>query len=178
MKYLAIFAVFLLVLAGCGGQTADNKGVKQAAEPAQQAIEKETKDTGITEQETRETQPETTTPTQTQTEAVQQNTAKTAEPEEVVIEMTATGPSIQDWSFTPSTVTVKEGQKVKLLITVPEGDTTHGFALPAFGINKRLSPGTTTTVEFVADKKGNHNFFCSVPCGLGHSGMRGQLVVE
>jgi len=80
------------------------------------------------------------------------------------------------WDFTPSTITVKEGDKVKL--NIKDIDVTHGFTLFEFGVSERLTPGKTTTVEFTADKKGEYTFFCSVPCGKGHGGMNGKLVVE
>ena len=80
------------------------------------------------------------------------------------------------WSFNPSTITVSEGDLVKLTIT--SIDVTHGFSISAFGVNERLSSGNTIMVEFVADKKGTFSFFCNVVCGSGHSGMRGTLIVE
>src|SRR3989338_14349 len=43
------------------------------------------------------------------------------------------------WAFEPSTITVKEGDKVKLNIKSIEG--THGFAISEFGINENLRPG-------------------------------------
>jgi len=82
----------------------------------------------------------------------------------------------RQWDFVPSRITVKEGDKVKLNIRTV--DVTHGFTLFEFGVSERLTPGTTTTVEFTADKKGDYTFFCSVPCGRGHSAMKGKLVVE
>ena len=80
------------------------------------------------------------------------------------------------WEFTPSTITVNKGDTVKLKIT--SVDVTHGFTLPDFGINEVLGPGKDVHVEFVADKTGTFSFWCSVPCGSGHSGMRGQLIVK
>ena len=80
------------------------------------------------------------------------------------------------WTFTPNTITVNEGDLVKLTIT--SIDVTHGFSLSAFGVNERLSSGNTVSVEFTADKKGTFSFFCNVSCGTGHSGMRGTLIVE
>lgn len=88
-----------------------------------------------------------------------------------VFEMTA-----KQWEFTPSTITVNQGDAVELHIT--SIDVTHGFALPDFEINERLEPGEDVHVEFVADKQGTFTFFCSVPCGSGHGGMSGQLIVE
>lgn len=80
------------------------------------------------------------------------------------------------FEFVPNTITVSQGDRVKLTIT--STDVTHGFNLPAFGINERLEPNKKVEVEFVADKTGTFTFTCSVPCGSGHGRMSGQLVVE
>jgi nitrosocyanin len=90
---------------------------------------------------------------------------------EVVVEMTA-----KQWEFNPNTVTVKKGDRVKLVIT--SQDVTHGFSLPDFGVSSvLLEPGQATNVEFTADKTGDFTFRCSNFCGTGHSGMTGKLVV-
>lgn len=80
------------------------------------------------------------------------------------------------WDFSPSTITVNEGDTV--ILNVESIDVEHGFALLDFGINEQLSPGETVRIEFVADKKGTFSFFCNVYCGSGHSGMKGILVVN
>ena len=82
----------------------------------------------------------------------------------------------RQFEYIPGTITVHQGDHVKLLIT--SEDVTHGFILTAFHINEQLPPGKTVEVNFVADKKGIFDFFCSIPCGSGHGGMRGKLVVE
>ncbi len=87
------------------------------------------------------------------------------------IEVTA-----KQWEFTPNPIKVKFGERVRLKIK--SIDVTHGFALPDFGINEVLNPEQEVVVEFVANKRGTFDFFCSVQCGQGHAGMRGQLVVE
>jgi len=81
----------------------------------------------------------------------------------------------KNWNFEPSTITVKKGDTVKLHIKSVDVD--HGFTLSDFGVSKTLKPGETVTVEFIADKAGNHSFFCSVFCGAGHKEMRGTLIV-
>lgn len=101
-----------------------------------------------------------TTPTQT---------APTGEVKEFT--MTA-----KNWEFSPSTITVNKGDTVKLHIK--SIDVTHGFGLPDFGINENLAPGKTVDVEFVADKAGTFTFVCTVYCGSGHGGMKGQLIVK
>lgn len=80
------------------------------------------------------------------------------------------------WSFSPSTITVNQGDTVKLKIT--SIDVTHGFSLPTFGVNANLNPGQETVVEFTADKKGTFGFRCFVVCGSGHGGMSGRIVVR
>jgi len=82
----------------------------------------------------------------------------------------------RQWSFEPSTITVKKDDKVRL--NIKNEDVTHGFALFEFDVNERLAPGKTTTIEFTADKTGEYVFFCSVPCGKGHKDMKGKLIVE
>jgi len=87
------------------------------------------------------------------------------------IQMTA-----RKYQFEPATVTVKQGTRVKLVITAVDHD--HGFKLEAYGIDQKLPKGIATPVEFTADKVGTFSFNCSTFCGLGHSRMKGELVVE
>lgn len=97
--------------------------------------------------------------------------APDAQPQAKQFTMTA-----RQWEFDPEVIRVNKGDTVRLL--VKSIDVAHGFALPDFGVNERLSPGQTVEVEFVADKAGTFTFFCSVQCGAGHSSMNGQLIVE
>ena len=80
------------------------------------------------------------------------------------------------FEFTPSTITVKKGDHVKLKITAL--DFSHGFALPDFGVAKQLEQGKETVVEFTASRAGTFTFFCNIFCGAGHTDMKGQLIVE
>ncbi len=80
------------------------------------------------------------------------------------------------YEFSPSSIHVKKGEHVKLLITAVDHD--HGFKLPAFDIQEDLKEGETTTIEFTADKAGTFRFACSHVCGFGHRGMKAELVVE
>ena len=80
------------------------------------------------------------------------------------------------YEFNPAVITVKQGQQVKLVITATDRD--HGFKLAAYNIEQKLKKGVATPVEFTADKAGTFPFECSEFCGLGHSRMKGKLVVE
>ncbi len=78
--------------------------------------------------------------------------------------------------FFPQTVTVLRSDGIKLVLNNTD-EMPHGFAIDAYGINKVVRAGETITIEFVADKAGVFDFYCSVPCGPGHSQMTGQLIV-
>ena len=80
------------------------------------------------------------------------------------------------YEYDPATITVKQGEHVKLIITAIDHD--HGFKIDALHIDQLLKKGESTTVEFTADAAGTFPFQCSHFCGLGHKGMKGELVVE
>jgi len=82
----------------------------------------------------------------------------------------------KQWEFNPSRIEVNKGEVIRLNIT--SMDVTHGFAIPAFGVDVRLDPGKSVIVEFVASKTGDFPFFCTIFCGEGHSDMIGTLVVR
>lgn len=82
----------------------------------------------------------------------------------------------QKFAFDPSTIEVNEGDEV--VLNISSVDVTHGFSLSDFSVSEALTPGKTTTVRFVADKKGTFSFVCSVICGEGHGTMKGTLIVK
>jgi cytochrome c oxidase subunit 2 len=105
-----------------------------------------------------------------------------------VIEVTA-----KKYEYSPATIHVKSGAKIQLKITATDHD--HGFSIATApdgaGSNGsvglaftspqvcwQLKQGETTTIEFVAQTPGTYSFKCCHVCGLGHRGMKGQLVVD
>jgi cytochrome c oxidase subunit 2 len=96
----------------------------------------------------------------------------TTPPEDVVVfNITA-----KNFFWNPPTIRVQQGDKVRLHLT--SADIFHGFAIKEYDIDVPVQAGETETVEFVASKKGNFTFYCSVYCGSGHGRMKGVLVVE
>ena len=82
----------------------------------------------------------------------------------------------KNFSFTPSMITVKKGDRVK--ITFENSSGFHDFVVDGYGVaTKQTQSPTTEVIEFTADKAGSFEYYCSV--GTHRSmGMKGTLVVE
>jgi plastocyanin len=105
-----------------------------------------------------------------------------------VIEITA-----KKYEYSKSPIHVKIGTKVQLKITATDHD--HGFKIGTVPDDAepnskagliftspqdcwQLKKGETTTIEFLAQTPGTYTFKCCHTCGLGHRGMKGQIVVD
>jgi heme/copper-type cytochrome/quinol oxidase subunit 2 len=109
-------------------------------------------------------------------------------PDVRVIEITA-----KKYEYSASPVHVQVGSKVQLKITaidhdhgfkigsVPDGASSSDKAGLVFASEQecwQLKKGETTMIEFVAQAPGTYSFKCCHTCGLGHKGMKGQIIVE
>ena len=81
----------------------------------------------------------------------------------------------KQYEFLPSVITVKKGEKVRLVIT--SMDVAHGVGSAELNFNVRVPAGETRNVEFTPNKVGEFMFRCSTFCGSGHSSMTGKIVV-
>jgi len=79
------------------------------------------------------------------------------------------------FEFVPDKITVKKGQRTKLVLTSEDVD--HGFAIEEFGVNVKIPAKQTTSVEFTPDRTGRFTIQCTVYCGDDHDNMKGMLVV-
>jgi nitrosocyanin len=78
--------------------------------------------------------------------------------------------------YNPSTIKVKKGDKVKVVIT--SKDMMHNFIIDEYNVKSPITKaGETSTVEFVADKTGTFEYYCGVGQHRAH-GQVGKLVVE
>lgn len=81
-----------------------------------------------------------------------------------------------DFMFSPGIMKVKQGETVRIIFHNFDG--LHDFKIDEYNVaTKFLEEGTTQTVEFIADKPGSFEYYCSV---MSHrkQGMVGKLVVE
>lgn len=100
------------------------------------------------------------------------NATASAMSEGAVKEFTVEG---SPFKFVPNVLTVNQGDTVKIVFKNVGG--MHDFVIDELGIKtKVLQSGDSETVEFIADKKGTYQFYCSV---ANHKamGMTGTLAV-
>ena len=100
-------------------------------------------------------------------------TARTAdgaeEPRAVVV-------TAKRFEFVPSTITLKKGETVKLV--VKSEDVTHGFFLRPLKIDTDLPPGETQQITVTPQAAGTFTAICHHFCGSGHGNMKLTVVVE
>ena len=97
------------------------------------------------------------------------------------------------YEFDPSPVHVKAGAKVQLKIAALDHDHCFKIATHPDGAESSGAPGLvvasaqdcwllkegeTTTVEFIAQTPGTYSFHCCHKCGIGHRGMKAELIVQ
>lgn len=80
------------------------------------------------------------------------------------------------FDFIPSEIRVNEGVTVRLTFENTGGQ--HDWVLDEFdAATKVIRRGQSETIEFVADRAGEYEFYCSVP-GHRARGMWGNFIVE
>jgi cytochrome c oxidase subunit II len=80
------------------------------------------------------------------------------------------------FEFVPSTITLKKGETVKLVVT--SEDVTHGLFLRPLKIDTDLVPGETQQITVTPQSAGTFTAICHHFCGAGHGNMKLTVVVE
>lgn len=80
------------------------------------------------------------------------------------------------FEFVPSTITLKKGETVKLV--VKSEDVTHGIFLRPLKIDTDLTPGETQQIAVTPQATGTFTAICHHFCGAGHGNMKLTVVVE
>ncbi len=77
--------------------------------------------------------------------------------------------------FSLAEMRVKKGDTVRVTVTNTAG--THDFVLDEFGVKKDTPLNEPTVIEFVADKVGTFEYYCS-KYNHRQIGQKGNLIVE
>ncbi len=78
--------------------------------------------------------------------------------------------------FKPNEIRVKKGEKVKIILN--SMDAMHDFVIDEFNVkSEQIKGGSSTQVEFIPNKTGTFEFYCSVGQHR-QNGMKGNLIVE
>ncbi len=95
--------------------------------------------------------------------------------------------TIDHTTYLPSTITVNQGDHVKLLVNTGVGTSRHkhGIAIDEYGINQAIQTedkNSPTVIEFDATKAGTFTIYCGT-CkdgifGNDHPKIEGKLVVR
>ena len=99
----------------------------------------------------------------------QEASSEKIEPTGNVVEVTV---NASNFEFDKKEIKAKAGDTIKLTVVNETG--AHGLSIDEF--NQDVKGGET--VEFVADKKGEFEYYCSLMCGTGHDSMVGKLIVD
>lgn len=82
----------------------------------------------------------------------------------------------RNFSFSVKEIRVKQGDKVKIVLTNKDG--MHDWVIDEFKARTKIvKTGETDTVEFVVNKKGTFEYYCSIGQHR-KNGMKGNLIVE
>jgi plastocyanin len=89
----------------------------------------------------------------------------------------------QQFSFSPSSFSVNQGDVVTINLSVPANDGStvgHGiFMITYIEDGMSVGAGKTGTRTFTATTAGTFGFSCTQPsCGIGHGSMFGQMIVN
>ncbi len=113
----------------------------------------------------------TTTPAEVVTETP--TASSTVSAPGTVQEIRVTG---SNFAFDPKEIRVKEGTRVRLVFINATG--THDWVVDEFSARTKVLQGAgSDTVEFVANKRGTFEYYCSVGTHR-QMGMKGNLIVE
>lgn len=155
MMYTLIAIVILLVIGG--GYYLNNKAMAPTTQQTPSDKQLTTNETPTSEMST------------TVTQTASSPSATTANETDI----TVTG---SNFKLDPAAISVKKGQKVKITFTNTGGE--HNFVLDGYNVKTQvISSGQTRTVEFVADKTGTFQYYCSVGSHRA-LGMQGTLTVQ
>ena len=115
-------------------------------------------------------------PTVADTEVIEVTPTEDSQPTGIMSESKTFTIDASNFKFSIKEIKVKKGDKVKIVLNNKDG--IHDWMIEEFDARtKQIAAGETDTVEFVADKTGTFEYYCSVGQHR-QMGMVGNLIVE
>ena len=98
------------------------------------------------------------------------------EEDESLVEVNEISISLNEFSFTPSSIQIKEGENVRLVVR-NTGQFPHDLVIEGLALNTPLlNPGESAVLDFGVSLTGSYTFYCSVG-DHRERGMEGILQV-
>jgi len=87
------------------------------------------------------------------------------------------------WEITYEGTNVTTNNEIRIPTDRPvyfhvySNDWLHMLHVPSLGLKQQAVVGEYNTIKTVAYEEGNHQFYCTEYCGVGHSQMNGEFIV-
>jgi len=65
-----------------------------------------------------------------------------------------------------------------VIVHLTSKDVIHSFGVPVLRVKQDAVPGMNVPIHFEAKQSGSYEIVCSQLCGVGHSLMKGNIIVE
>lgn len=114
----------------------------------------------------------TTQPQETQVQAESTTNSTDSASGANIKEFTIDG---SNFKFEPDQIKVNKGDTVK--ITFKDNDGTHNLVVDGYNVSTRILSEGTDTIQFIADKAGTFEYYCSIGSHRD-LGMKGTLTVQ
>ncbi|NQU79676.1 cupredoxin domain-containing protein [Candidatus Woesearchaeota archaeon] len=80
------------------------------------------------------------------------------------------------FGYEPDVLKAEYGDKI--MLTVTSSDVNHGIAIPDFGVNQNVPAEESVEIVFIANRRGEFEFFNPVYSGKDWKQMKGKLIVR
>lgn len=171
MKSVIAILIAIVILGGGYYWYTSQQQAAMDADTSMESMEMSTEGTNTDAMDAMMEESSSATPTSSAGTGVSANVS-TSVSTGAVKEFTVHGKS---FSFTPAAMTVKKGDRVRITFINDGG--THDWVIDEFNARtKVIQGGAQETIEFVADKAGSFEYYCSVGQHR-QMGMKGTLTV-
>lgn len=173
-KYIVIFVIVVLIVLGGYILMSQNDGTPS---PSESSIENDQESDLVTATPTTSASPaSSTSPSPTAKNSASPKVSPTTTPKTTQSAVKTFTVSGNNFAFDVKEIKVKKGDTVKIVFKNTTGF--HDWVIDEFNARtQKIQGGQSETIQFVADKTGTFEYYCSVGTHR-QQGMKGNLIVE